>query len=395
MSLPFVSIVVPAYNHEAYVLQALDSMLDSGVPDLEIVICDDASTDQTPQLIEQWQQQHSHRFRRIEFIQHEQNVGLCATMNDLVTAARGDLIILIAIDDYFLPGGILAKAQAMVDHPEWKVSFCDGQAVGLKGEIYLPSIVAASKFLPERLTPAGMGEELLYHWGNPVHQLTWRREIFAVHGGEFAYDPTVFCEDYDSAVWAAGKGFLGYLPTICQAYRLRSWPQTTNRLPLREFRDNAHVLAKHAHLFPPRVAQGYRLLSKIYFLKAINDPTENLLWDQHNAAAAAYRARDTSTKLDTAAEEPDHDTYLRALETQLMEVLGKCENQANLIAFLEERLVSSPTEMHKQELRALKAERKELKRQVADLEKQGAELAHRLRYHATNPLRALKLWWKR
>lgn len=68
--------------------------------------------------------------------------------------------------------------------------------------------MAQTRFIPEQLTLEGMGEEILHHHGVPMGMLPWRRTIFKAHGGEFEYNTTVFCEDFDSVLWAAGKQIL-------------------------------------------------------------------------------------------------------------------------------------------------------------------------------------------
>ncbi|MDB6070691.1 MAG: glycosyl transferase [Verrucomicrobiales bacterium] len=387
--LPSVTIAVPAFNHARHVVQALDSMLDSGLPDVEIILCDDASTDNTPDLIEAWIREHRHAFRRLHLIRHRINAGLCASLNDIVAEATGELIHIIASDDYFLPGGLLTKTRAMVEHPEWQVAFCDGQAVGPENELYLRSLVAAAPFVPARLTPEGMGEELLYHWAPPVHQMTWRRSAYKVHGGDYQYDTTVFCEDYDSALWAAGRKIMGFIPEICQAYRYRSWPQTTNRNSIREYRDTAHVLAKNARAFPAHLRAGCELLSSIHFNIAIGDH-EHLeeLWRQHHAAIHAYHLRIGHTP---AAPPDDPAPATPAPGENAATVTG------GLPGILRERIHDLET-LLSQTKASLKNTKESLKKRSAEavhLKEELTALQHRLRYHAANPARALNLWWSR
>lgn len=383
-SLPSVTIAVPAFNHARHVIQALDSMLDSGLPDVEIILCDDASSDNTPDLIESWIRQHRHAFRRLHLIRHRVNAGLCASLNDIVAEATGELIHIIASDDYFLPGGLLTKTKAMVEHPEWQVAFCDGQAVGPENELYLPSLVAAAPFEPSRLTPEGMGAELLYHWAPPVHQMTWRRSAYKVHGGDYQYDPTVFCEDFDSALWAAGRQIMGFIPQVCQAYRYRSWPQTTNRNSIREYRDTAHVLAKHARAFPPHLRAGCELLSSIHFHIAIGDH-EHLeeLWRQHHAGMHAYHL-----KIGYPANTP-----VGTMEASAPPATESAA--AGIPGILRARIHDLETVLS-QTKASLKHTKESLKKRNAEALQFKEELTdarHRLRYHSANPARALKLWW--
>lgn len=379
VTIPSVTIAVPAFNHRRYVRQTLDSMLGSGVPDLELVICDDASTDGMGEVIEEWKREHEGKFRRVVYWRHERNLGLTATLNEMIGEAQGELIQAIGSDDYFLPGGILAKALALAEHPEWWAAFCDGQAVGPDGEMFAESMVAVSEFIPAQLTPEGMGAELLYHWGNPVQQLTLRREIFKAHGGSFEYDPTVFCEDYDLALWAAGHQRLGFVPAICQGYRCRSWPQSSDRNSVREYRDNAHVLAKHAPLFPPALRREFRLLSTIHFRIATRElDCIDALWDRYHTARAEYHQRlqggvvPVPTKGDTDGAEE----ILHAYRARVEELAGQ--------------LAEAKEAMQKYKVRA-----RECGEMLAAQKSELAEARHQLRRHAANPFRALSLWWKR
>jgi hypothetical protein len=373
---PSISIVITAYNHERFVGQTLDSCLDSGLPDVEIIICDDASKDSTAERIETWLDIHGHHFRRVKFIRHETNKGLCATMNELVGEASGDFVHLLDSDDFFLPGGLLTKTTAMAERPDWLAAFCDGPAVGPEGELLLPSLVAHGTFIPSRLTTEGMGEELLYHWGPPVHQLTWRRTTFKAHGGEFEYDPDVFCEDYDSALWAAGHRALGYVPEVCMAHRFRTFPQTSNREPIKESRDNAHVLGKNARYFAPHLQAGYRTLALMHYSRAIGDTTQaGYLEEMHKAGHAAYlrRVAEGGDALSCPAS-PDAMDY-GLLLSSLQKRIGE----------LEEKLAN-----RRAELRRVKESTKEEMAKQRDLL---MDCRHRLRYHGASPLRALALWW--
>lgn len=124
---------MPAFSQKNTFIQTLDSASRSHVTDIEIIVCDDASTDRTAAVIEEWAEKNRQHCRRFILLRQDLNRGLCYSMNDLVAEATGGLIMVIAGDDYFLPGGILAKAQGMVDHSEWGGAFCDVEAVGPEG----------------------------------------------------------------------------------------------------------------------------------------------------------------------------------------------------------------------------------------------------------------------
>ena len=270
-AMPAISIVIPTFNHESFVREAMDSTLDSGLGQVEVLVCDDASTDGTREEIREWARQHEGEFSRFLFVEHDRNTGTAATLNELIAQSRGDIIHVLASDDFFLPGGLLAKTEGMVANPGWAGAFCDGKAVALDGSVLQESLMAVSSIDPARLGPENIAEELLYHWGEPGNLLSFRSWAFKGRGGEFEYDSTVFCEDLDFAWWAMSRQALGYIPAICYAYRCRSWPQTSSRSPVRERRDIAHVLAKYAPAFPLQLADCMHNLAFEHFYRAAND----------------------------------------------------------------------------------------------------------------------------
>lgn len=95
---PAVTVVVAAYNHAAYVEQALQSVADQTFQDFQFIIFDDASTDGTPDRIRAWMQDSG---REAAFIAHTVNVGICAVWNAARRLAQAPLICVLAGDDWF------------------------------------------------------------------------------------------------------------------------------------------------------------------------------------------------------------------------------------------------------------------------------------------------------
>jgi len=88
-----ISVILPVYNGEKYVYQAIRSVLDQSYPDLELFIIDDGSTDGTAQVIQRISDP------RLRLIQNRHNLGLCASRNIGLDAARGDWVAFIDADD--------------------------------------------------------------------------------------------------------------------------------------------------------------------------------------------------------------------------------------------------------------------------------------------------------
>ena len=114
---PLISVVIASYNHAAFVLEALESVLAQGLDNLEIVITDDGSSDGSAQRVAEFA-----AARRgpvdIRLNAFAENRGACIAMNDAITRARGRYIAVLNSDDLFLPGKLACQLAFLEAHPE-------------------------------------------------------------------------------------------------------------------------------------------------------------------------------------------------------------------------------------------------------------------------------------
>lgn len=125
---PKVSVVSTTHNQQAYVRDALDSFLaqQTGFP-VEVIVADDASTDATRRIIQDYADRHPHVFRPIL---RSTNVGLNANLTGALSAARGEYIALCEGDDYWIDPLKLSKQVALLDqNPNTAVCFHPVQVV--------------------------------------------------------------------------------------------------------------------------------------------------------------------------------------------------------------------------------------------------------------------------
>jgi glycosyltransferase involved in cell wall biosynthesis len=97
---PLVTIGVLSYNYSKYVIAALNSLLTQTYPNIELIIVDDNSTENTPEIIDGWIKDNG---ICCIYIKNESNTGITRVSNKLVTLAKGKYISLFAIDDIMLP----------------------------------------------------------------------------------------------------------------------------------------------------------------------------------------------------------------------------------------------------------------------------------------------------
>ncbi|NDW09800.1 glycosyltransferase family 2 protein [Dysgonomonas sp. 520] len=96
-SSPFVSVVMPAYNAEKYLKEAIDSILNQTYKNFEFIIVDDGSTDKTSEIIE------SYTDNRIKLLKNDKNRGLIYSANIAIRVATGKYIARMDADDISLP----------------------------------------------------------------------------------------------------------------------------------------------------------------------------------------------------------------------------------------------------------------------------------------------------
>jgi len=96
VSHPKVTVLVAVYNAEPFLRQCLDSLLSQTLYNIQVVCVDDASTDDSPQLLNAY----SLSDQRIEVIRHAQNQGLAKARNTALKAARGEYVCMVDADDW-------------------------------------------------------------------------------------------------------------------------------------------------------------------------------------------------------------------------------------------------------------------------------------------------------
>ena len=99
---PLVSVLMPAFNAEKFISEAIGSIINQDYPNWELLILDDASMDSTLQIIQTFQD------KRIRFFQHQDNRGYLLSCNKLFEEAEGDFITFLDADDTCPPNRISA-----------------------------------------------------------------------------------------------------------------------------------------------------------------------------------------------------------------------------------------------------------------------------------------------
>lgn len=255
MSLPLVTVLMAVYNGEAYLKEAIDSILNQTFTDFEFLIIDDASTDSSRRLLD------SYRDFRFRILSNSHNLCLARSLNRGMKMARGKYIVRMDADDISLPQRLEKQVAFMESHPDIGVSGSWLECFGDRSQVWYypvePGIIRSNLLFQNQL-------------GHPT--VIMRRELMMAKG--LFYNPDYReAEDYD--LWTrCGEHFpLSNLPEILLLYRWHEQQASqSNLIEQRRF----HALVSRRQLqclgLQPS-AEEMELHLKISFLEL--DPTNS------------------------------------------------------------------------------------------------------------------------
>lgn len=113
-----VSVIIPAYNHEKYVQETIQSIINQTYKNIELIIINDGSKDSTWEKINEMKSLCEQRFCRVLF-ESQENQGTCITLNKLINHCKGDYIYLIASDDIAKPKAIEKEYNFLSSHKDY------------------------------------------------------------------------------------------------------------------------------------------------------------------------------------------------------------------------------------------------------------------------------------
>ncbi len=115
MNNPLVSIIICIYNGATFLGNAIDCVLKQDYPEIELIVVDDGSTDNSAEIAGSYPQ--------VTIVSHEDNRGLPSARNTGIQAAAGEYIAFLDADDLWPPNKLSAQVKFHQEHPEYKYSF--------------------------------------------------------------------------------------------------------------------------------------------------------------------------------------------------------------------------------------------------------------------------------
>jgi alpha-1,3-rhamnosyltransferase len=123
-----VTVWMPAYNHEQYIQEAINSVINQTYKNIELIIINDGSPDKTDEKIMELYDKCKERFERFEYISRE-NRGLITTIKEIEQLAKGYYMSGLASDDFYAPTKIEKQVEALEKNDEY--AMCYGNMIGV------------------------------------------------------------------------------------------------------------------------------------------------------------------------------------------------------------------------------------------------------------------------
>jgi glycosyltransferase involved in cell wall biosynthesis len=205
------SILTPSYNYARFLPDALESVARQEGVDVEHIVVDDGSTDESVAVLREWRSP-----LRVEV---QRNAGLACTLNHALALATGDVVGWLNADDFYLPGTLARVEQAFLAEPGVDVIFGDS--------VFVDAQAHALRLAPQH----PMNAVVLRCWESFVAPCASfrRREILPLP----AWDErlrVLMDWDQDLRLLSAGAKYR-YLPLTLAAFRRHSAQQSALRLP--------------------------------------------------------------------------------------------------------------------------------------------------------------------
>ncbi|MBU1664373.1 MAG: glycosyltransferase [Gammaproteobacteria bacterium] len=207
-----ISVIMPCYNAEPYVAQAVECVLGQTWGDVELIVVDDGSKDRSREIL----LGYGERIRYLE----QTNQGPYPARNQGLRFATGEFVAFLDADDWWAPDCLEKLHAALTTRPDAALAYCGWRNVGLtgpRGEPHVPPDYEAEGKLERFLRAASP-------W--PIHAALVRRDVMQKAGGFDTHWPT--CMDYDLWLRIGATHPIVLVPEVLAFYRFHQSGQITS-----------------------------------------------------------------------------------------------------------------------------------------------------------------------
>ena len=215
MEASLVSIVAVCYNHEGFLIETLESVLDQTYENIELFVVDDCSTDGSKELIKNWSSEIRKRDISIVTIFNSKNQGICKNLNNAIELCRGEYIQFISCDDVLQPFKIKNQIDILEKNSSSLMVYSNMSVIDKKGEELFSSWFKVNH--PNVKPPQGyIYNDLIKHYCLPAPTFLWKAEVFKKFG---LFREDLIFEDLEFLLRVSRKIQISFINEVNVKYR--------------------------------------------------------------------------------------------------------------------------------------------------------------------------------
>lgn len=231
-SLPLVSVVIPCFNHENYLEQSILSVINQTYKNIELIVIDDGSKDNSVEMIKKLQETLNFKFIT------QENMGICKTLNKAVKLSTGKYISILASDDYWDITKI-EKQVNILENSNSEFSFTQAVEFDQKG---------GKKIFPKKINLNRINKTIFVKNIIPAGTIFFTRNLYNQLNG---FDENLKMEDWDFVIRSSFLTQISFIKQPLLYYRSHDSNIMKTRLRKEIYKDKAIMLAKNFNLVSP------------------------------------------------------------------------------------------------------------------------------------------------
>lgn len=270
---PLVSIICHCYNHASFIEECLDSVINQSYKNIELILVDDYSNDNSVAIIENWLKKKT----EVNFIKNSTNLGITKSFNQSVEFTKGEFLIDLAGDDVLLPNCIEDQLKAFKNNPNASLVFGNAELINEKGTTIGFNFPVDENLKVTDKNLQHTNYESILKGGNCMCSVSamFKKETFLNLG---KYDESLVYEDLDFWLRLAKKHNIAFIDKILVKKR-----ELSNSLTRSFFQKND---------FQKKINKSnYRILHKAFKANTNKAEFKALLKRTHNLIERNFKLR--------------------------------------------------------------------------------------------------------
>lgn len=216
--MPKVSVIIPVYNAEKYLSEAIESVIDQSYDDWEIIAVNDGSTDSSPDILKNYENRYPSKIR----VLHQPNSGLSAARNAAIAAANGEYIAFLDADDLWLPEKTDEQVYLLDNNSDIGLVYSD------IFELKNGKLKKRRNIIGGRMFRGDIFDSLFYQNFIPVLSVMVRKSVLDKCG---LFDPVYHgTQDYDLWMRIADKYQIDFIDWQLATYRIHEQNMSANNV---------------------------------------------------------------------------------------------------------------------------------------------------------------------